>query len=190
VVEPAAPDQERLIELFTMSLGEALLRLGRVVDRDWSSRAGTLDWTCGQTVDHVTDCLFSYALQVAGQVRGGWLHLEELHARPETAPAQLLESLRAVGAMFAAVLRAAPGDALASDSVVELGLEGWVARALNELLLHSSDVVRGLDGFFEAERTVCAFVLATPTLWMYDGADRTATDPWREMLRASGRPVT
>ena len=139
----------------------------------------------------MTDCLFSYGLQVAGRVRDGWLRLEELHGRPDATPRQLIASLCAVGTMFEAVLTAAPADSVASDSVSELGLADWVARGLNELLLHTSDVLRGFGESFEPSRDLASFVLATPTLWMYDGVERSShVDAWRTMLAGSGRPVS
>src|ERR1700730_7197591 len=95
--EAATPTKERVIELFGAGLGESLRALTGVADRDWSAPAGALDWTCWQTVDHVTDCIFSYSLQLAGRVREGWLRLEELHAQPGATPPQLVASLRAVG---------------------------------------------------------------------------------------------
>jgi len=189
--DDAAPETARLIELFDRGLGEAVRALDGVADRDWSVRAGTLDWSCWQTVDHVTDCLFSYALQIAGQARDGWLRLEELHAQRDATPRQLLDSLAAVSTMFAAVLAATPADRVASDSVLELGLADWVARGLNEVLLHTSDVLRGFDQPFEPDGAVCSFVLSTPTLWMYDGVEPSGdVDAWRTMLAGSGRPVS
>ena len=182
------PTEERFIELLEVGLAASLGALKPAADRDWSRRAGTLDWTCWATVDHVTDCIFSYALQVAGRVRGGWLKLNELHARPEANPSELVDALAAVGQMFTAVLRDAPTDMISSDAYVDLRLADWVARALNEILLHTHDVLAGLDEQFEPRRDVCSFVLSNPTLWMYDTVeDRNTTDPWSAMLAASGR---
>ncbi|HEV3452408.1 MAG TPA: DinB family protein [Acidimicrobiia bacterium] len=189
--EAATPTMPGPIELFGVGLGESLGALSRVADRDWSAPAGTLDWSCWQTVDHVTDCLFSYSLQLAGRVRDGWLRLTELHAQPDATPSQLVEALGAVGRTFEAVLAAAPADAVASDTIFDLRPSDWAARALNELLLHTYDVLVGLGDEFEPSRAVCSFVLSTPTLWMYDGVERLdVPDPWRTMLVGSGRPTS
>jgi hypothetical protein len=185
---PGDPLKEQLVELFEVGLTESLTALVPNADRDWSTRAGTLDWSCWITVDHVTDCLFSYALQVAGAVRGGWLKLEELHARPEATPSELLAALAAVGRMFAAVLRDAPEDLISSDGYVDLRLSDWVARALNEVMLHTHDVLTGLGEQFEPRRDVCSFVLSNPGVWMYDSVeDRSPVDAWPTMLAASER---
>ena len=177
-------------ELFRTGFDDAVRQLRSVTDRDWTVSAGGLDWSCWQTVDHVADCIFSYSLQLAGRVRDGWLHLEELHAQPEATPGQLLEALTAVGNVFEAVLHAAPERAVASDGLFELGVSDWTARALNELLLHTHDVLAGLGKRFEPSGDVCAFVLASPTLWMYDGIERAGPDAWTTMLVGSGRPTS
>lgn len=176
------------LELYRRGLSQCVTPLRSATDGDWSVRAGTLEWTCRQTVDHVTDCIFSYALQIAGRVRGDFLRLEQLHAQPDADPTDLVDSLEAVGRMFAAVVEEAPPKTISSDGYFDLSLTDWVARALNELLLHTYDVLSGLGVRFAPSTEICAFVLQTPALWMYDRADRTAADAWRTMCAASGRP--
>ena len=41
-----------------------------VTDRDWSVRAGTLEWDCWHTAEHIGDSLMSYAWQLAVQPTG------------------------------------------------------------------------------------------------------------------------
>ena len=36
-----------------------------ITDRDWSVRAGTLEWDCWHTAEHIGDCLMSFAWQLA-----------------------------------------------------------------------------------------------------------------------------
>ena len=38
-----------------------------VTDRDWSVRAGTSEWDCWRTAEHIGDTLLSYAWQLAVQ---------------------------------------------------------------------------------------------------------------------------
>ncbi len=183
MTEPPAP-VDALIEGLRLATGA----LGSVADRDWSTNAAGLDWTCWQTVDHLIDCVFSYTLQVAGQVHGGWLALDELHARPDATPDQLVEALGAVGAALTALLQTAPADLTASDGIQELDAGAWVARALHEVLLHASDVLTGLGVDFEPAPELCELVLASPALWAID-RDRAAreSDPWSALLAGSGR---
>ena len=38
--------------------------LATVTDLDWHVAAGDLDWTCWETVEHMSDDLFTYAAQL------------------------------------------------------------------------------------------------------------------------------
>ena len=164
-------------------------RLRSVTDRDWSVRASTLDWSCWETVDHMADCVFSYAVQLAGERRGDWLPLRQLHVLEGTPPPQLVDTLEAVSRVFVAVLRTASETATASDGVLPLALDDWAARGAYELLLHTSDVCGGLAVSFEPPRPVCEWMLGSTALWMFDrGIASAARDPWDRALRGSGRP--
>jgi hypothetical protein len=168
----------------------AVTTLGEVTDRDWSVPAGTLEWSCWQTADHLVDCVFSYALQFAARADDGWLEVQELHAMPSATPTVLVQALGAVGEMLAAVLRAAPLGAVASDGVAPLGVADWAARAIYEVLVHAHDVLDGLGVRLEPPEETCAWVITCPTLWLFD-RDRAATtaDPWVAMLLGAGRPA-
>jgi hypothetical protein len=164
-------------------------RLRLLTDRDWSVPASPLDWSCWETVDHMVDCLFSYAVQLAGRRPGGWLPLSELHVLPGTPPPELVDTLEAVSRVFVSVLRTAPETATASDGVLPLALEDWAARGAYELLLHTSDVCAGLAVTFEPPHPLCAWMLASTALWMFDrDSASVGQDPWERALRGSGRP--
>lgn len=64
----------------------SLEALTEVVDADWTTRAGVLEWTCWQAVDHLVDCLLSYALPIGARAESGFLPFEELHATAEATP--------------------------------------------------------------------------------------------------------
>jgi hypothetical protein len=165
--------------------------LDEVVDRDWSKRAGTLEWTCWQTVDHTIDCVFSYGMQVASGAQSGFLPFGELHAAPGATPEDLVAGLRGVGTMFLAVVRDSPPGAVASDGVMTLDLSDWCARAAYEAVLHAHDVLSGLGVEFRLPDELCRSVIASESLWMLDREQaRVAPDPWAALLAASGRPAT
>lgn len=176
------------VDEFVRLLDSVVRALDRVVDADWGKGAGSLDWTCWETVDHTIDCVFSYAMQVGARVQSAFLPFKELHAQPEATPADLVAGLRGVGAMFAGVVGDAPAETIASDGVLSLDLPDWCARAAYEIGLHTFDVLSGLGVTYELPADLASSILACEALWMLD-RDRAATaaDPWTALLRGSGR---
>jgi len=176
---------DEFAQLLELGLGA----LDDVLDRDWSKPAGTLEWTCWETVDHMIDCVFSYAMQVASRAQSGFLPFGELHAAPSATPEDLVAGLRGVGAMFLAVVRDSPSDTVASDGVLMLDLSDWCARSAYELVLHTHDVLRGLGVDLKVPDELCRPILASDSLWMLD-RDRAsaASDAWTALLAGSGRP--
>ncbi len=163
--------------------------LTEVVDADWTTRAGVLEWSCWQTVDHMVDCLFSYALQIGARAETGYLPFEELHAKPDATPLDLVAGLRSVTALLVAVVRDSPGTVTASDGVLELSLSDWCARAAYELVLHTHDVVWGLGRDLDPPLELCAVIVESDALWMLDrGQAKGGSDPWAALLLGSGRP--
>jgi hypothetical protein len=177
-------------EEFAQVLDAAMGALDSVVDEDWSKPAGTLEWTCWQTVDHTVDCLLSYAMQVAAKAQSGFLPFRELHAEADASAEDLLVGLRGVGSMFLAVVRLAPSETVASDGVLLLDLSDWCARAAYELGLHTHDVLNGLGATLQLPGDLCNSIVASPSLWMLDRVRASAaSDPWTGLLIGSGRPV-
>ncbi len=175
---------------FAQMFDSAVVALGQLVDADWTERAGTLDWTCWETVDHMIDCVFSYAMQVGAGAEQGFLPFTELHAQPDATPADLVAGLRGVGAMFLGVVRGSRRDAKASDGVLALGLPQWSARAAYEICLHTFDVATGLGVAFEPPGELAKSILGSEGLWMLDrNRAGTAVDPWAGLLLGSGRSV-
>ncbi len=163
--------------------------LTEVVDADWSTRAGVLEWSCWQTVDHMVDCLFSYAMQIGARAQSGYLPFEELHAKLEATPLDLVSGLRSVTALLVAVVRDSPGTVTASDGVLELGLAEWCARAAYELVLHTHDVVSGLGRDLDPPMELCRVIMESDALWMLNSEHaKGGSDPWAALLLGSGRP--
>jgi hypothetical protein len=173
---------------FTDVLAEARRVLLAAADEDWSKPAGTLEWSCWQTVDHTIDCVFSYALQVAARAQSGFLPFAELHANSDASNRELIEGLGAVGQIFADVVSSAPPDMVASDGVLSLDLGDWCARAAYEVGLHTHDVACGLGVEWQVPSGLCRAIVNSPSLWMFDSSSLTATsDPWIALLEGSGR---
>jgi hypothetical protein len=55
------------------AISTAMSGLLPVTDRDWTVRAGNLEWTCWHTAEHIGDCLLSYAWQLAVQPTGRYV---------------------------------------------------------------------------------------------------------------------
>jgi hypothetical protein len=162
--------------------------LRTVVDEDWSMQAGTLEWNCWQTVDHMIDCVFSYTMQVAARAESGFLPFGELHANSDASPGDLLAGLSAVGQMFHDVVQNAPSDTVASDGVLPLDLGDWCARAAYEIALHTHDVLSGVGASWDLPDALCDAISTSPSLWMFDrAAPAVGTDPWTTLLIGSGR---
>jgi len=185
--KPAAPSPAERFEAVAVSVET---ELGHLLAADWTAPARHLEWSCWQTLAHMVDCTFSYALQVAARAQAGFLPFRELQALPEATAGELLLGLRGVAAMLAGALGRASVDVLASDGVVMLDGNDWAARGAYELLLHAGDICGGLGAVFEPDPSLCDWVSRSERLWMLDrrSAQR-GTSPWHRLVLGSGRPV-
>jgi hypothetical protein len=169
------------------AVAAAVDALRAVEDGDWSEPAGSLEWSCHQTVDHIVDCVFSYALQAAARAPGPFLPFTELHALPEARPSDLVTGVAAVGEMLAAVA-GHMADATASDGLMDLSGGDWCARGAYEIVLHTHDVLVGQGSVFEFDASLAEAITASRTLWMFDRARAgDVADPWQALLLGSGR---
>ena len=173
----------------------ALAAWAAAVDRDWSVPAGTLEWSCLATADHTIDCVFSYALFLASRKTDGYPAFDLLRALPGAGPADMVDGLRAVVGMLAAVIRAAPPGARATlfsggGRPVVTGPAPFAPRGGLELALHAHDVCSGLGVDLALPAEVCARLLAATDGWP-GGADGwlPTGDPWTDLLTRSGRPA-
>jgi DinB superfamily len=170
------------------TLNAAFSALGALADRDWKRIAGSLEWTCWQTIDHTIDCVHSFALQIGAQADSGFLPFAPMHADAEATPSDLIDGLRGVSALLIAIARDTPPDRTASDGVVNLSVADWRARTAYEVALHTYDVVAGLGGSFSLSAELSASITRNPALWMLDrGRAQGASGSWRGLVEGSGR---
>ena len=75
-----------------------------ITDRDWSARAGILEWDCWHTAEHIGDCLLSYAWQLAVQPTGRYVRAIAT-AEKGASPAEVLEFAVSGGRLLASMIR-------------------------------------------------------------------------------------
>jgi uncharacterized protein (TIGR03083 family) len=167
----------------SVELGQALAAMDAALagqaDRDWSVPAGPLTWSCRDTAGHVAHDLVAYAGQLAGRATTGYLPLD-LKVRPAATVAEVLAVVRAAGGMLAACLDAADPRQRAwhwgpTDPT------GFAALGVNEVLVHTDDIRRGLGLDWEPPRPLCAAVLTRLF------PDAPAGDPAQVLLWCTGR---
>ena len=161
----------------------------------WDTPAGTLEWDCWETVEHLSDDLFAYAVQLGPRTPplthdvpyvwesrrpGG--PFNAIHADRAAGPAGLLETLEASGALLVAMVRTSTPDTRAYHSFGVADPEGFAAMGIVETLVHTHDLAEGLGLAWEPPADLCARVLAR----LFPHAPL-ATYPWPTLLWATGR---
>jgi hypothetical protein len=175
----------------------ALLRstLRDVPDDAWDVPAGTLTWTCWETIEHTADDLFAYALQIAPSdppadthVPAGYRYLREggpaltVFVERDSGTLGLLRVLEGCGAMLSGVVAGAPADRLSHHSYGISDPEGFAAMGVVETLAHGFDVAGTLGVTWQPPADLCqrAIDRLFPDLPEHP-------DPWERLLWATGR---
>lgn len=128
------------------------------VTADWRVPAGDLEWSCWTTAAHVGHDLLAYAAQVAGGADDAYLPFD-LAVRPDAEPAQVLRVVSACGRLLsAAVCAADPGRRAWHWGPTDPG--GFAALGVNETLVHTYDITRGLGIRWRPPADLSAGVLA------------------------------
>ncbi|BCL12595.1 CPCC family cysteine-rich protein [Micromonospora sagamiensis] len=130
-----AQDLERAVRM----MGEVLEPLSA---HDWSVAAGTLTWTCRETLVHIGHDLLAYAAQVAGRVKDAYLPLD-LVIRDDAPVSDVLAAVEACGGLLVAALRVAGPDTRAWH-FGSCDVSGFAALGVAEVVLHTYDITQGL----------------------------------------------
>ncbi|MGW7486504.1 maleylpyruvate isomerase N-terminal domain-containing protein [Streptomyces sp. NPDC054786] len=184
----AADDLDRAVQLAVAVLREA-------PPAAWDRKAGSLEWDCWETVEHLSDDLFAYAAQLGprrppleGNVPFVWESrrpggpANAVHADRTAGPAGLLQVLEASGALLVAMARTTPPKVRAHHVFGVSDPEGFAAMGTVETLVHAYDLAEGLQLSWNPPADVCARVLAR----LFPDAPE-AADPWHTLLWATGR---
>ena len=153
--------------------------LGPLTGRDWSAAAGTLDWTCRQTLAHIGHDLLAYAAQVAGRAQDTYLPLD-LVVRDDAPVPAVLAAAEACGGLLVAALRTAPPDMRAWHfGPCDAG--GFAALGAAEILLHTYDITCGLRVEWSPPGPLSAAIRDRLA------PDAPGPDPAQALLRHTGR---
>jgi uncharacterized protein (TIGR03083 family) len=128
-----------------------------LLDRDWTARAGGLEWSCAETAGHTAHVLAKYAAQLAGRVDDAYLRFR-LVVAPDEDPREILRILDSAAQLLVAAVRTAPDDARAwhwgpTDR------SGFAALGMGELLVHTFDIASGLGRDWRPPRLLAGVVL-------------------------------
>ena len=186
---PVTPDDlDEIVQLAVTTLRE-------VPDAAWDGRAGTLEWSCWETVEHTADDLFAYAAQLGpkAQPLTGYVPFVTERRTPggpgntirvdrSAGPAGLLQALEACGGLMIAMARTTPPPVRAFHPDGISDAEGFAAMSIVETAVHTHDLATGLGLPWQPPAGVCARVLAR----LFPDAPND-TDPWPTLLWATGR---
>ncbi|GGN63041.1 hypothetical protein GCM10011579_030870 [Streptomyces albiflavescens] len=161
----------------------------------WDGKAGSLEWDCWETVEHLSDDLFAYAAQLGpktppldSEVPFVWESrrpggpANAIHANREAGPAGLLQVLEASGALLVAMVRTTPPQTRAHHAFGISDPEGFAAMGIVETLVHTHDLAQGLGLAWSPPADLCARVLAR----LFPDAPE-STDSWPTLLWTTGR---
>jgi hypothetical protein len=158
-----------------------------VAGRDWSVRAGPLEWNVEQTITHMIAATAKYTLYLASRCE----HFIALSITrwPDATNEELIDSVVPVATGLANVAASSPPEVTAYHVTGPSGAADYIGRAIVELLVHTDDALIGLDVAFSPPADLCRRVLARQFPAVATDKEKSSDDdPWRQLLAATGRP--
>jgi hypothetical protein len=159
---------------------QARRALTPAVGADWNVTAGDLEWTASRTLNHMVNALMFYSAQLARLASERLPRMRDGDERPP--PGELLDVLESAAAVLEAVALAAPEGARAFHPAGMADADGFVAMGIDEILIHTADIAKGLRIPFEPTAEVAAAALRRLFPWA-PGEE----PPWAALLWANGR---
>ena len=120
----------------------ATATLGPALDRDWSVRAGALDWSCRRTLDHMIDALLFFSAHIATRAIRRLPSIRNGDADRSTT--ELLTVLDVSAAITAELLREFGPDERAFHPAGMADRSGYLGVACEEVVMHTADIAAGL----------------------------------------------
>ncbi|MFG2166280.1 maleylpyruvate isomerase mycothiol-dependent enzyme family protein [Micromonospora chersina] len=166
------------------ALSSVVTSLRPATGLDWSVSAGSLEWDCWHTAEHVGDCLMSFAGQLVARPEKRFVRFMAA-ADKDASPEEVLEFAEAGGRILAATVRASGPEVRAYHPAGRADPEGFAAMGCVETLLHGDDIARGLGLAVDPPRDVCTRLLAR--LFPEAARDLADVDPWAALRWSTGR---
>ncbi|GAA4967028.1 maleylpyruvate isomerase N-terminal domain-containing protein [Actinoplanes utahensis] len=179
-----------------LAVSLAVGTLRTATGQDWDRRAGDLEWSVRETVEHIADDLFAYAMQLTPEnppqesyVPFGWRRSRPgapaltLYAQADAGPDGLLQLLDAAGGLLAAVVAVTPPDRRSWHPYGVSDAAGFAAMGVVETLVHTHDVAVGLGLPWNPPEDLCDRVLRR----LFRDVPRTTAAAWPVLLWATGR---
>lgn len=166
------------------ALSSVVASLRPAVGLDWSARAGSLEWDCWHTAEHIGDCLMSFAGQLVARPEKRFVRFMA-NADKDASPEEVLEFAEAGGRILAATVRTCGPEVRAYHPTGRADAEGFAAMGCVETLLHGDDIARGLGLAIDPPRDVCARLLTR--LFPDAARDLATVDPWTALRWSTGR---
>ncbi|MER5740830.1 MULTISPECIES: hypothetical protein [unclassified Streptomyces] len=115
--------------------------LDKCTDQDWSRKAGELEWSCYDTISHLSQAVFGYSALLIARPVDRYIGVR-FSVDPGTPPELAVEGIRVAGTLLeSTLLRTAP-DVRAYHSWGTGDGAAYGAMAVLELLVHSRDIAQ------------------------------------------------
>ncbi|MEU0294690.1 maleylpyruvate isomerase N-terminal domain-containing protein [Streptomyces microflavus] len=168
-------------DLVRTAADESTAVLEKGADKNWSRRAGDLDWSGRETLSHIALGVVGYAGLLIARPADRYITLFSSIDSHAPAPAAL-EGIRIAGTLLASTVRDTEPEARAWHPYGHSDAAGFAAMGVLELVVHGRDIARGLDIDWTPPAELCAPVVER----LFPDAP-TGHDPVDTLLWCTGR---
>ena len=163
----------------------ALAHLTPLTHRDWSVRAGDLEWSCRRTLDHIVDTMVLYASYLASQATARLQPLR--NGNDAIGIDELLTQFRCSAAILVRVAQGSPAGTRAFHPSGMSDAPGFLAMGCSEILTHTEDILQGFGVPWspEPDTDLCDAIITRVFPWAPDAAEE--PDRWQVVRWACGR---
>ena len=159
------------------SVGELVVgRLRAVQDRDWTRKVRGLEWTCWQTADHVATVVLTFAARIA--VRTVDPFPMARCSDPDRSVPEVVDLIAAATRLLALGLADLPLGTRVFHPAGLADVEGYVAMACDELLVHAAEITAAVGDPFRPPDAIALRVARRLFPWAPGGFSGWDTLRW------------